>query len=113
MENIHDATKDAILSLNDVTPENVNTFIDSNKRLSTVVDLAGAWKPVKTSEDKLSITNSLIKWFMVGRSQCAILQFQKGLEILGVLDKMRQFPSMFRQLITPQTGSLLSVLKLN
>ena len=42
MENIHDATKDVILSLNDVTPENVNTFIDSNERLSTVVDLAGA-----------------------------------------------------------------------
>ena len=99
MENIHDATKDVILSLNDVTPENVNTFIDSNERLSTVVDLAGAWKPVKTSEDKLSITNSLIKWFLVSRSQCAILQFQKGLEILGVLDKMRQFPGMFRQLM--------------
>ena len=99
MENIHDATKDVILSLNDVTPENVNTFIDSNERLSTVVDLAGAWKPVKTSEDKLSITNSLIKWFLVSRSQCAILQFQKGLEILGVLDKMRQFPGVFRQLM--------------
>ena len=99
MENIHDATKDVILSLNDVTPENVNTFIDSNERLSTVVDLAGAWKPVKNSEDKLSITNSLIKWFLVSRSQCAILQFQKGLEILGVLDKMRQFPGVFRQLM--------------
>ena len=99
MENIHDATKDVILSLNDVTPENVSTFIDSNERLSTVVDIAGEWKPVKTSEDKLSIINSLIKWFLVGRSHCAILQFQKGLEILGVLDKMRQFPDIFRQLM--------------
>ena len=99
IENIHDATKDVILSLKDITPENVNTFIDSNERLSTVVDLAGAWKPVKTSEDKLSIINSLIKWFLVGRSQCAILQFQKGLKILGALDKMRQFPGIFRQLM--------------
>ena len=99
IENIHDATKDVILSLRDITPENVNTFIDSNERLSTVVDLAGAWKPVQTSQDKLSIINSLIKWFLVGRSQCAIQQFQKGREILGVLDKMRQFPGIFRQLM--------------
>ena len=99
IENKHDATKYVILSLRDITPEDVNTFIDSNERLSTVVDLARAWKPVKTSQDKLSIINSLIKWFLVGRSQCAIQQFQKGLEILGVLDKMRQFPGIFRQLM--------------
>ena len=100
MENVHDATKDVILSLNDVAPENVNTFIDRNERLSTVVDLQGSWKPVKTSEDKLIITNSLIKWSLVSRRQCAILQFQKGLEIVGVLDKMRQFPDMFTQLMS-------------
>ena len=97
IENIHDATKDVILSLRDITPESVNTFIDSNERLSAVVDLAGAWKPVKTSQDKLSIINSLIKWFLVDRSQCAIQQFQKA--FLGVLDKMRQFPCIFRQLM--------------
>ena len=114
VENIHDATKDVILSLNDVTPENINTFIDSNERLSTVVDLAGAWKPVKTSDDKLSIINSLIKWFLVGRNQCAIMQFQKGLEILEVLDKRRQFPGIFKQLmITPKIGLLLNVLRVS
>ena len=32
MGNIHDATKDVILSLNDVKPVNVNTFIHSNDR---------------------------------------------------------------------------------
>ena len=61
IENIHDATKDVILSLMDITPDNVNTFIDSNEGLSTVVDLARSWKLVKTSEDKLSIISSLIK----------------------------------------------------
>ena len=33
IENIHYATKDVILSLKDITLENVNTFIDSNERL--------------------------------------------------------------------------------
>ena len=99
MEGIHDTTKDVILSLNDVQPEGANQFIEDNERLSTVVDLAGAWKPIKTTEDKISIIHSLIKWFLLGRSQCSLQQFQKGLEILGVLDKMKQYPSLFKSLM--------------
>ena len=71
-----------------------------------VVDLAGAWKPVKTAQDKTSIVNSLVKWFLLGRNQCAIVQLQKGLEILGVLDKMRQFPSLFRPLMCQSPNEL-------
>ena len=70
------------------------------------MDLGGAWKLVKSIEDKLSMINSLIKWFLLDRSQCAILQFQKGLEILGVLDKMRQFPDVFRQLMCHSPNGL-------
>ena len=99
MEGIHDTTKDVILSLNDVQPEGANQFIEENERLSTVVDLAGAWKPIKTTEDKISIIHSLIKWFLLGRSQCSLQQFQNGLEILGVLDKMKQYPSLFKSLM--------------
>ena len=71
-----------------------------------VVDLAGAWKPVKTAQDKTSIVNSLVKWFLLGRNQCAIVQLQKGLEILGVLDKMRQFSSLFRPLMCQSPNEL-------
>ena len=59
MEDIHDPTKDVILFLNDVKPEEVNQFIEDNERLSTVVDIAGAWKPVKNTEDKISIIQHL------------------------------------------------------
>lgn len=103
MEDIHDPTKDVILSLNDVKPEEVNQFIEDNERLSTVVDLAGAWKPVKTTEDKISIIQHLIKWFLLGRNQCSIIQFQKG---LGVLDKMRQFPDLFKPLMCYSQNTL-------
>ena len=52
MEGIHDTTKDVILSLNDVQPEGANQFIEENERLSTVVDLAGAWEPDKTNRSR-------------------------------------------------------------
>ena len=57
-------------------------------------------------EDKISIIQHLIKWFLLGRNQCSIIQFQKGLEVLGVLDKMRQFPDLFRPLMCYSQNTL-------
>lgn len=106
MEGIHDITKQVILSLNDVQPEEANQFIEDNERLSTIIDLAGLWKPIRNKEDKISIIHSLIKWFLLGRNQCSLQQFQKGLEILGVLDKIKQYPSLFKSLMCYSPSTL-------
>ncbi|KAJ1156147.1 hypothetical protein NDU88_008871 [Pleurodeles waltl] len=74
--------------------ENLQGLIQKH---STVLSIAGCFRPLKSLNDKRELLEDLINWYIVGRTVPSLVRLKEGLKTLGVLQAMEIHKHIFEE----------------
>ncbi|XP_069077349.1 G2/M phase-specific E3 ubiquitin-protein ligase-like [Pleurodeles waltl] len=74
--------------------ENLQELIQKH---STVLSIAGCFRPLKSLNDKRELLEDFINWYIVGRTVPSLVRLKEGLKTLGVLQAMEIHKHIFEE----------------
>ncbi|CAB4011659.1 G2 M phase-specific E3 ubiquitin- ligase-like [Paramuricea clavata] len=88
--------QNALKLLHDAPIAAAATEILDDEKLTTVLDLAGTFQQIKTTEDAKKIAALTAKWYVIGRANASFEAFENGLSALGTT-----FDNLFKVVDSP------------
>ncbi|XP_078541753.1 G2/M phase-specific E3 ubiquitin-protein ligase-like [Lissotriton helveticus] len=67
------------------------------KKHSTILSVAGCFRPLKSLNDKKELLEDIINWHIVGRTVPSLVRLKEGLKTLGVLQAMEIHKQLFEE----------------
>ncbi|XP_078529628.1 G2/M phase-specific E3 ubiquitin-protein ligase-like [Lissotriton helveticus] len=64
---------------------------------STILSVAGCFRPLKSLNDKKELLEDIINWYIVGRTVPSLVRLKEGLKTLGVLQAMEIHKQLFEE----------------
>ncbi|XP_078520359.1 G2/M phase-specific E3 ubiquitin-protein ligase-like [Lissotriton helveticus] len=88
-------TRDMLQEIEDAS--SLETLQGLIQKHSTILSVAGCFRPLKSLNDKKELLEDIINWYIVGRTVPSLVRLKEGLKTLGVLQAMEIHKQLFEE----------------